>query len=259
MTRSPRTAFAATLAALLAPTVRAHEATAAAPDPSTWWVLGLAVNLVMAVTFVAIAVPLWQAIREGGQFWSNPLLTGFFLIFTTCAVSHAMHVEHALLPYVAPYLHHLPLVGEPLAYNLTAWFGVWARNAMADPLLLAADVATAGLGVWYFLIRRRQSRFFEGAELAEDLEAREREAHAMHDAITENVHQALLLLEMGREEEAKAVVDDTLENAQGIVDDLLEAATLDEIQAGDLAQDVEPEDLPSEEAAPTDGAGGPAR
>lgn len=250
MRRAPA---AAVLLALSAPTAAAHAASAVAgpaPEASGFWVLAAVANLVMMVTFAAIALPLWRAIYEGNQLFSNPLLTGFALIFSTCSVSHGLHFEHTLVPNYHGALHALPFMAGPTAYNYAADFGLWSRVAMTDPGLLLVDVITMGLGVWYFLLRKRQSRFFEGAELAEDLEVREREAHAMHDEIVEDVSQALLLLDLGREDEAHEVVAETLEGTQSIVDDLLEAATTTEIEAGDLVQDDQP---PGVEASPTGG------
>lgn len=236
MKRGP---LGAVLLALSAGPAAAHGAEIAAPAPeaSALWLAASAANLVMMVTFVAIAIPLWRAIYEGNQLFSNPLLTGFALIFSTCAVSHGLHFEHTLIPNYHAVLHALPFMGGPAAYNYTVNFGLWSRVAMTDPTLLAVDVVTASLGIWYFLLRKRQSRFFEGAELAEDLEMREREAQAMHDDIVEEVSQALLLIDTGQEEEARERIGEVTAEAQAIVDDLLEAATLSEIEAGDLVQE----------------------
>lgn len=247
MKRGP---LGAVLLALSAGSAAAHGAEVAGPAPeaSALWMAASLANLVMTVTFVAIAIPLWKAIYEGDQLFSNPLLTGFALIFSTCAVSHGLHFEHTLIPNYHAILHALPFMGGPAAYNYTVNFGLWSRVAMTDPTLLAVDLVTAALGVWYFLLRKRQSRFFEGAELAEDMEMREREAHALHDDIVEEVSQALLLIDTGQEDEARERIGEVTAQAQAIVDDLLEAATLDEITPGDLAQ---------EEAAEVGGAAPP--
>lgn len=241
---------AAAALALAAPRAAAHGTgpAGAAPEAAAVWMAASAANLVMAATFLAIAAPLWKAIREGGQLWSNPLLTGFALIFTTCAVGHGVHFEHTVLPYYHDGLHALPLMGGPAAYNYTASFGLWSRVAMTHPALVATDLVTMGLGAWYFLLRKRQNRFFEGAELAEDLEAQEREARTMHDEVIEDVSQALLLVDLGDEEEAAEVVGETIGNAQAIVDDLLETASLTELEPGDLAQEEVPERGPRDPA-----------
>lgn len=241
---------AAVLVALSATPAAAHGSQVAAPAPevSALWMVASVANLVMMVTFTAIAIPLWTAIYEGDQLLSNPLLTGFALIFSSCALGHGLHFEHTLIPNYHAILHGLPFMGGPAAYNYTVNFGLWSRVAMSNPTLLAVDVVTAGLGIWYFLLRKRQSRFFEGAELAEDLEIREREVHAMHDEIIEDVSEALLLVDVGREEEARETIAETTAEAQAIVDNLLEAATPSDVEPGDLVQE---EDLESE-AAPRD-------
>lgn len=209
----------------------AHEAAASgsAPDPGSAWWLATAANGVMSVTFFAIAAYMWKAIHDGGQLMRNPLLTGMALIFTTCAIGHGLHFEHSLLPTYAPALG----LWET---SQAAAFGEWARVSMADPVLASVDLVTAGLGVWYFTTRRRQAELFEGAELAEDLEEREREARQMHDSIVQSTAQALLLLQMDRPEEAQEVLDASLSEAKAIVDAFLEEGRAIEIGPGDLRQ-----------------------
>lgn len=227
-----------------APTVSAHETVSEDAGPpseasATGWILAAVASGVMAVAFLAIAAYLWKAIYDGGQLTENPLLTGMALIFTTCGLGHGLHFEHAMLPLYAPALGLWDA-------SQAAAFGGWARIGMAAPMLVAIDLATAALGIGYFTTRRRQAGLFEGAELAEDIEEREREARSMHDSIVQSTSQALLLLQTGREAEAHEALDASLAEAKEIVDAFLEEGHAIDIEPGDLQQPGPPsqESLP---------------
>lgn len=198
-------------------------------DVSSLWIAGALANLVMAVTFAGIAWFLWKAAIQGDQLWSNPLLLGMAGIFTTCSISHAVHLEHALLPIYGPWL-------GLEAPNLTAEFGQWSRVALGTPVLLAIDLFTASVGVWYFASRRRQGEMFRGAELAEDLRELEREARVLQDSVVQASTEAKLLLDMGREEEAVERLDEAIGEAQEIVDEFLGEEAGLELEPGDLGR-----------------------
>lgn len=228
-------ALAGLAALVVAPGAGAHEVLSPeelpdAPEASSSWWFSAIANGVMSVTFFAIAAYMWKAIYDGGQLMQNPLLTGMALIFTTCAIGHGLHFEHTMLPIYAPALGLWDA-------SAAATFGAWTRVSMADPVLLSVDVVTAGLGLWYFTTRRRHAELFEGAELAEDIEQREREAREMHDSIVQSTSEALLLLQMDREEEAQEAIEASLEEAKGIVDGFLEEGRAVEIGPGDLRQE----------------------
>lgn len=204
------------------PVASAHEATGAvtsAPSAGEIWIVAAGASLVMAVTFAAIAAFLWRSIWKGRQLTSNPLLTGVALVFTTCAVGHLLHFEHTILPIYAPAAASWLGLGE-VAHAVG--FGHWARIAMVHPLLLATDIATAGIAAWYFTLRRQQRDVLRGAELADDLHAREREARTMQDSVVQTVVEAKLLLDMGRREEAVETIQEAIGESQRIVDTFLD-------------------------------------
>jgi hypothetical protein len=62
------------------------------------WNLALLVNVVIAVAYLAISIVIARGIHAGGQWRSNPLAVATALIFLTCAIGHAAHAEHLLLP-----------------------------------------------------------------------------------------------------------------------------------------------------------------
>lgn len=216
------------LAALsLAPTATAHDAQSVAADQpptgdavSNLWILGAAMNLVMLVTFAAIATFLWRAIIDGGQLTSNPLLTGMALIFTTCSIGHALHLEHTLLPI------YMPLLGIGDVYHAVT-FGHWARVAMSDPALVAMDISSAAAAVWYLTTRHRHGELFEGAELAEDLRVKEEEARWMHDSVVQTCARALMHVDLGEDEEAIEAIEESIDEAKTIVDQFLEDGALE--------------------------------
>lgn len=222
------------LAGLLAvpSTATAHEvagAATAAPAAGSLWPLAAAASLAMTVTFLAIAGWMWRSILAGDQLLSNPLLTGMALIFTTCAVGHLIHFEHVMLPIYAPAAAAWLGLGDAAH---AVGFGTWARIAMVDPILLGTDIVTALLGGWYFTLRRQQRSVLHGAALSDDLRAREREAHMMHDSVVQTVAEAQILLEMGRHKEAVETIQAAIDESQTIVDTFLE--TPGGLQPGDL-------------------------
>lgn len=214
------------------PVASAHEAAGAvtsAPSVGGIWIVAAGASLVMAVTFAAIAAFLWRSIRKGRQLTSNPLLTGVALVVTTSAVGHLLHFEHTILPIYVPAAASWLGLGD-VAHAVG--FGHWARIAMVHPLLLATDIATAGVAVWYFTLRRQQRDVLRGAELADDLDAREREARMMQDSVVQTVVEAKLLLDMGRREEAVETIQDAIGESQRIVDTFLDDPG--GIEAGEL-------------------------
>lgn len=215
-----------------APVASAHEAAGAvttAPSAGELWIVAAGASLVMAITFAAIAAFLWRSIWKGRQLTSNPLLTGVTLIFTTCAIGHFLHFEHTILPIYAPAASAWLGLGDAAH---AVGFGHWARIAMVHPLLLATDIATAGIAVWYFTLRRRQRDVLRGAELADDLGVREQEARMMQDSVVQTVVEAKLLLETGRREEAVETIQDAIDESQEIVDTFLDTAS--DVQPGEL-------------------------
>lgn len=220
------------------PVVQAHDATEvhepaslhAEPVPqaaSPLWTVTMVANVVMAVTFAAIAWFLWRALIRGQQWRSNPLLVGITLIFTTCAVGHALHAEHTLLPTYAPLLQ-LP------GWEEAVTFGAWSQVAMANPALAGMDVASAGAAVWYFATRQRHAEAFQGAELAEDLEILEEEARYMQDTVVQTTTEALLHMDMDDDEAALEDITQALDDAKGIVDRFLAEGRAGEVRPGDL-------------------------
>lgn len=227
------------LAALVGlPTAAAHQARQAAPTADFLWTISAAASAVMAVTFTAIAWFLWRAIVREDQLTSNPLLTGIALIFTTCAIGHLLHLEHTILPLYAPEVFPALGLGD-VSHAIS--FGLWARAAMADPILLFIDVATAAVGVGYLALRRRYNALFEGAELTEDIHEREHEARILQDEIVQRIAEAKLLVEHGEHTQAREIVDATLEESRDIVEMFLDE---DQIEPGRLRRvDAEGESI----------------
>lgn len=225
---------------LLATPAVAHETQTDEVEPvptqaSPVWVITATANLVMAILFAAIAWFLWRAIIQGGQLRTNPLLTGMALIFTTCTLGHAVHLEHTLLPLYAPHLPDALITGATMD---AVAFGQWSRLAMTDPILLGADLSAAGAAGYYWFVRHRHADMIHGAELSDDLEIREREARRVQDSVLEASEEALRLARDGQDDEAALRAGAALEEAKRIVAIYLrESAVAEKMSAGEIGTD----------------------
>ena len=173
------------------------------------WMLTAAANGILVVLYGAIAVTMIREAARGRQWTSNPLLTATIAIFSACAIGHGLHMAHALLaPLAAGHAHQAAL-------------GFATRTAFSDWRLLVWDGLTALVAIWYWGLRARFAVLFHGAGLCEDMAKRQQQAMDLHDNVVQGLVQAKLALDLGRREEGRKAVADTLEAAQGIVSRVL--------------------------------------
>jgi signal transduction histidine kinase len=168
------------------------------------WMVAAGANVVMASVYAWIAVVMIVGLWKGRQWFTNPLATATAAIFVTCTVGHGLHVWHVVA-----------LAGVADAGTAAA------RTAMSDWRLLAWDLFTAGVAVWYFTLRKRLRLIFEGAALCEDLQQRQAQAQELHDNVVQGLVQAKLALDLGRRDEGARAVGETLESAKQIITSLL--------------------------------------
>lgn len=200
---------------------------ALALPPFELWMVTAAANVVMVVVYAWIAVIMLKAIVEGKQWTSNPILTATFAIFVTCTFGHGVHLEHALLPWTGAVL-----AADP---EEVAVLGAAARTAFSDPRLLAWDVFTAGVAMWYWTLRSRFAVIYRGAALCEDMAKRQQDAMDLHDNVVQGLTRAKMELDLGRREQGLQAVEETLHAARGIITHLLgEKGSEVELGAGDL-------------------------
>ena len=168
------------------------------------WQIGAVANGVTAIAYFLICWTIASALIKAHQFTSNRLGAATAAIFFSCGVHHGDHVVHVLLPV----------------------FGVTARSATAmrvafDWPMVAWDLLTAGIGVYYWTQRRSYGRLLEGGTMFVDHQRRQREALEINDGIVQSIVAAQLATRMGRRDDAEAALDDALATARGVVMRLL--------------------------------------
>ena len=160
------------------------------------WGVGAFANAVVGLAYLAISLTIVRGLAGSGQWRSNPLAVATGLIFFSCGVGHAIHLEHLLQ-------------NAGGARNAHDWhLGIW-------------DLGTAVTAVWYWSLRGRFPALVRGAALFEDMEQRRRQAFEIHDNVVQGVATAKLALELGDRDRAAVALDTTLVRAKSIISDLL--------------------------------------
>ncbi len=162
-------------------------------SPTFWHAVGEVANATIAAAYLLIAhrilVPLWRT----GQLRSNQLGTATGMIFFSCAGGHALHAiayvtdEHATMPW---------------------WQASW-------------DVFTAGIGIWYWTLRRSFGRLLARPLLFDDLKERQRRALEINDDVVQSLVVATYALDLGQPDRARAAVSQALASSRSIMTDLL--------------------------------------
>lgn len=168
------------------------------------WSLGLVANLVIALSYVLIALTILRPLQRTGQLRSNALATATAAIFVTCAV-------HRLAQAV---LLALPWFGSDAAQ------GEAMRDAWSWPLA-SWDLVGALVAVYYWSLRRSYSSLIEGAALFADLELRERQALDLNDNVLQGLVVARMSLERDDRDKALDALDAAIASAGVIITDLL--------------------------------------
>lgn len=168
-----------------------------------WWQVAAAANGVVALSYFAISYALFLPLYRAGEFGNNRLGTATGLIFFTCAVGHALHSLHPVLPFFG-----VAGAGEDAGHAVELHDAAWA-------------VFTAAVGVYYWTLRRSYGRLLEGAALFEDHAARRREAVEVNDSIVQALVAAKLARHLGRDAEVDAALDAALESSRELVGRLL--------------------------------------
>lgn len=122
-----------------------------------WWWLSSAANAVVAASYLAISAAIIVPLSRAGQVRRNRLGAATALIFFTCSVGHGLHAVHPLLP----------LVGLGAAEGHAAREGISWHDALWD-------VVTAGIGIYYWTLRRFYASMLAGPAIFEDLIERQR-------------------------------------------------------------------------------------
>lgn len=153
------------------------------------------------------------------QVLANRLGTATAAIFLTCAVHHGSHSLHMVLPI----------------FGIEDEHGIAAREAFSDWHLVAWDILTAMMGVYYWSLRRTCGALMRGASLFEDLKEKQRQALEINDNIVQGLVVAETALAFDQHELSKEALASTLVSARQIISDLLGEATSEtRLGAGDL-------------------------
>lgn len=168
------------------------------------WSLGLVANLVIALSYVLIALTILRPLQRTGQLRSNALATATAAIFVTCAVHRLAQVASLALPW----------------FGSEAPQGEAMRDAWSWPLA-SWDLVGALVAIYYWSLRRSYSWLVEGAALFADLELRERQALDLNDNVLQGLVVARMSLERGDRDKALDALDTAIASAGTIITDLL--------------------------------------
>ena len=160
------------------------------------WIFGAAANAVIATAYLCIAYFVARGLLQTRRWFSNPLALATSMIFFSCAVGHALHLQHLLLDVDG--------AREAHDWHIGAW-----------------DILTAMVGVWYLSLRGRFPALVRGAALFEDMRVREHQALMLNDNVVQGITTAKLAFELGEDELGAETLEQTLEQARRIVNELL--------------------------------------
>ncbi len=209
------------------------------------WGIGIAANVLIAVSYVLITLAITRPLLRTGQLRTNPLGAATAAIFLTCAVHHGSHALHMAMPW----------------FGVDVVQGVAMRQAWGWPLAVW-DVLGAVVAAYYLSLRRSYSSLTAGPALFTDLEQRKRQALELNDDVLQTLVVARMSLEVGERDKALDALETAIGSVGGIITDLLgggrhgaahllrsSAAVVDRPTAGAPgASDTAPVERPEERA-----------
>ena len=168
------------------------------------WRVGAVANFVTMTAYLLITVAILVPLVREQQLKANKLGTATALIFFTCAVHHGGHTVHMMLP----------------AFGIHSASGLAMRQAF-DWQAIVWDIFTAGVGIYYWTLRRTYGALMSGAKLFDDLRERQRQALEINDGIVQGLATAKLALELDQHNVTREALESTLSSARGLITDLL--------------------------------------
>lgn len=169
-----------------------------------WWQLAASANLVIATTYLGIAMAILLPLLRTRQVPSNRLGMATGAIFLSCAVHHGGHSVHMLLPALGMETGHGLALREAFDWHFVLW-----------------DVISAGVGIWYWSLRSTYGSLMRGAALFEDMKEKQRRALEINDNIVQGLAVAKLALELDQREASEEALEQALVSARQIISDLL--------------------------------------
>lgn len=168
------------------------------------WEIGLIGNTVIMVAYLLITLAIVIPLARSNQLRTNPLGAATGAIFFTCSVHHGAHALHMVLPSLG--------VSDPQ--------GLAMRAAWGWPLALW-DIIGALTAVYYWTLRRNYSSLMHGAQLFEDLRAREQQALELNDSVLQGLVVAKMALDLNQPDRSQEALTSSISAASKIITDLL--------------------------------------
>lgn len=168
------------------------------------WQVAMVANAVIGVAYFLIVLAIVIPLARSHQLRTNPLGAATAAIFFTCAMHHGAHSLHMLLPSLG--------VADPQ--------GLAMRQAWGWPLA-TWDVVGALVAAYYWTLRRNRSSLMEGAQLFEDLRAREQQALELNDSVLQGLVVAKMALDLNQQKKTNEALTTSIESASRIITNLL--------------------------------------
>jgi len=168
------------------------------------WQVGLVANAIIALAYFLIVLAIVIPLARSHQLRTNPLGAATAAIFFTCAVHHGAHSVHMLLPSLG--------MDDPEGLAMRAAWG-WP--------LATWDVVGALVAAYYWTLRTNYSSLMEGAQLFEDLRAREQQALELNDSVLQGLVVAKMALDLQQPRKADEALTTSINSASRIITNLL--------------------------------------
>ena len=168
------------------------------------WEVGFVGSAVIMVAYLLITLAIVIPLARSNQLRSNPLGAATAAIFFTCSVHHGAHALHMILPSLG--------ISDPQ--------GLAMREAWGWPLA-SWDVVGAAVAVYYWTLRRNYSSLMHGAQLFEDLRAREQQALDLNDTVLQGLVVAKMALDLNQPDRSQEALTASITAASRIITDLL--------------------------------------
>jgi len=195
------------------------------------WQVGLICNAVIMLAYLLITLAIVVPLARSHQLRTNPLGAATGAIFFTCSVHHGAHALHMLLP----------------SLGFTDPQGLAMRTAWGWPLA-SWDVIGALCAVYYWTLRRNYSSLMHGAQLFQDLRAREQQALELNDTVLQGLVVAKMALDLNQPDRSQEALTTSITAASKIITDLLGRGQegIELVRSRPAALEPEPRDEPTE-------------
>lgn len=185
------------------------------------WQVGAGANLVVAVAYFLICSAILRPLVRERQLRTNKLGTATALIFFTCGVHHGTHSVHLFGPSLGWDEEAGLALRQAFTWHVTTW-----------------DIFTAGVGVYYWSLRKTYGPLMRGAALFEDMKARQRQALEINDNVVQGLVVARMALDLNEREKTEEALEKAMASASTIISDLLgQVGTETRLGAGDLIRE----------------------